>query len=77
MIIIGFIFSISSIFYGISIIYAFIFHKTPFLGWAPLMLLLLLIGGLIMIMLGIIGEYIWRLLDEVKSRPRYIVKEII
>lgn len=77
MTIIGFLFSITSVFYGISIIYAFIFHKTPFVGWAPLMLLLLLIGGLIMIMLGIIGEYIWRLLDEVKRRPRYIIKEIL
>jgi dolichol-phosphate mannosyltransferase len=77
MTITGFLFSISSIFYGISIIYAFVFHKTPFVGWAPLMLLLLLIGGLIMIMLGVIGEYIWRLLDEVKNRPKYIVKEIL
>jgi dolichol-phosphate mannosyltransferase len=77
MTIIGFIFSIASIIYGISIVYTFIFHKTPFVGWAPLMLLLLLIGGIIMIMLGVIGEYIWRLLDEVKARPKYIVKEIL
>ena len=77
MTILGFLFSFSSIIYGISIIYAFSFHKTPFVGWAPLMLLLLLIGGLIMIMLGVVGEYIWRLLDEVKGRPKYIVKDIL
>lgn len=77
MTIIGFIFSLSSVLYGTSIIYTYIFNKTPFAGWAPLMLLLLLIGGLIMIMLGIIGEYIWRLLDEVKGRPKYIIKEIL
>jgi glycosyltransferase involved in cell wall biosynthesis len=77
MTIIGFIFSLASFFYGISILYSFLFNKTPFAGWAPLMLLLLLIGGLIMIMLGVIGEYIWRLLDEVKGRPKYIVKEIL
>jgi glycosyltransferase involved in cell wall biosynthesis len=77
MTITGFLFSISSIFYGISIVYSFLYQKTPFPGWAPIMLLLLLIGGLIMIMLGVIGEYIWRLLDEVKNRPKYIVKEIL
>ena len=75
--ILGFLFSFSSMVYGFSIIYAFVFHKTPFVGWAPLMLLLLLIGGLIMISIGIIGEYIWRVLDEVKGRPKYIIKEIL
>jgi glycosyltransferase involved in cell wall biosynthesis len=77
MTVIGFIFSLSSVLYGTSIIYTYFFNKTPFAGWAPLMLLLLLIGGLIMIMLGVIGEYIWRLLDEVKGRPKYIIKEIL
>jgi glycosyltransferase involved in cell wall biosynthesis len=77
MTILGFLFAFSSMVYGFNIIYAFVFHKTPFVGWAPLMLLLLLIGGLIMISIGIIGEYIWRVLDEVKGRPKYIVKEIL
>jgi dolichol-phosphate mannosyltransferase len=44
-------------------------------GWAPLMIVILIVGGLIMLMLGILGEYIWRILDEVKGRPNYIVKD--
>jgi dolichol-phosphate mannosyltransferase len=40
------------------------------------MVLLLLIGGLIMIMLGLIGEYVWRIFDEVKKRPQYFIKDI-
>jgi hypothetical protein len=32
-----------------------------------------IIGGLIMLMLGVLGEYIWRILDEVKRRPNYII----
>jgi dolichol-phosphate mannosyltransferase len=50
-------------------------HKTPFSGWAPIMILILVIGGLIMLMLGIIGEYIWRIYDESRKRPLYIIKK--
>ena len=37
------------------------------------MIVTLIIGGLIMLMLGVLGEYIWRILDEVKRRPNYII----
>jgi hypothetical protein len=30
-----------------------------------------------MIMTGVMGEYVWRALDEVRARPRYIVEEIL
>jgi glycosyltransferase involved in cell wall biosynthesis len=42
-------------------------------GITTLILLILLVGSLLMIALGIIGEYIARIYDEVKLRPRYIV----
>jgi glycosyltransferase involved in cell wall biosynthesis len=46
-------------------------------GFATVILLLLIIGSLLMISLGIIGEYLARIYEEVKGRPRYIVKEAI
>jgi dolichol-phosphate mannosyltransferase len=61
--------------YSLIIIYARIVHKTPFTGWAPIMIITLIIGGVIMIMLGIIGEYIWRIYDEARNRPIYIIKD--
>lgn len=61
--------------YAMVIVYAYLVDKVPYKGWAPIMVLLLIIGGFIMIMLGVIGEYIWRILDEVKGRPNYIIKE--
>ena len=61
--------------YALLIVYMRIVHETPFIGWAPIMILILVIGGLIMIMLGIIGEYLWRIYDEVRDRPGYIVKK--
>lgn len=59
--------------YALNIAYTRFQHGTPFTGWAPIMILLLVIGGLLMLMLGIIGEYVWRIYDEVKKKPNYIV----
>ena len=44
-------------------------------GFTTVILLLLLIGSAVMISLGIIGVYIARIFDEVKHRPRYLVRE--
>lgn len=49
---------------------------TPVQGWASLMCVLLFGLGLIMLMLGIIGEYVWRALDASRNRPPYIVEEV-
>lgn len=75
MSLIGFIFALLGFLYSLNILYAYYFNEIPFKGWAPLMILLLIIGGMIMLSLGILGEYIWRIFDEVKGRPIYIIKE--
>jgi glycosyltransferase involved in cell wall biosynthesis len=61
--------------YSISIVIAWARGQTPFDGWAPLMIAVLLIGGLIMVMLGVVGEYVWRINEEVRKRPNYIVRD--
>lgn len=71
----GIIFSLLGFIYAIVIAYNRMMHNTPFNGWAPIMILILIIGGLIMLMLGIIGEYVWRTYDETRKRPVYIIKD--
>lgn len=50
---------------------------TPIDGWASLMCVILCASGIIMLMLGILGEYIWRTLDAARTRPPYIVDELL
>jgi polyisoprenyl-phosphate glycosyltransferase len=44
-------------------------------GWTTLMVISLIGFGIVMVMVGILGEYLWRALDEVRGRPGYVVEE--
>jgi glycosyltransferase involved in cell wall biosynthesis len=55
------------------ILNAFFGHPTQ--GWSELMTVILILGGLQMLMLSILGEYLWRTLEETRGRPRYIIAE--
>jgi glycosyltransferase involved in cell wall biosynthesis len=71
----GFLVAILGLAYAALIVYSWTVHATPFEGWAPIMVITLVIGGMIMMMLGILGEYLWRLYDDVRAKPLYIVEE--
>ena len=53
-----------------------ILFQTILEGWTSLVVIVLVLAGVQMIMLGIIGEYLWRNLDETRKRPLYIVDEV-
>lgn len=61
--------------YALTIVYSWAVNATPFTGWAPIMITILVVGGLNMFMLGIVGEYVWRIYDEVRKRPNYVIRE--
>lgn len=74
---IGFVVAIGSLSFGLFMTLQYILHGNPFTGWTSLIVLISLIGGMILITLGIIGEYLWRILDQIRKRPIYIVDEAI
>lgn len=72
----GALFFCASIIWAIVIIVQTLVHGADAAGWASLMALILCSSGLIMLMLGMLGEYIWRALDASRNRPPFIVDEI-
>jgi len=72
----GMIFFLFAVGLGVQTLYLKLAGRA-FTGFATVILLELIIGSLLMISLGIIGEYLARIYEEVKGRPRYIVSESI
>jgi dolichol-phosphate mannosyltransferase len=63
---------------ALIVVYARLFMgATPFYGQATTLVTVLFLGGVQLITLGIIGEYLGRLYDEVKGRPLYIVRQAL
>ncbi|MDP7735359.1 glycosyltransferase family 2 protein [Mycobacterium paragordonae] len=69
----GFVVAVLGFLYLITVVVDWMAGGTPFKGWAPIMVTLLLLLGFMMMMLGIVGEYLWRIYDQVRERPMHVV----
>lgn len=73
---VGLIIFILSVIAGAYVFYSFLFlAAVP--GWASIVLPMYLLGGIQLLAIGIIGEYLGKIYREVKRRPRYIIEDII
>lgn len=72
---VGIIFNLCAIALFISVLVEFFTVGTPVAGWSSLMCVILCSFGLVLLMLGILGEYIWRALDAARTRPPFIIDE--
>lgn len=72
---IGVLMFLASIIYLIVIVVLRLSGRIEVAGWSALMILSLFSTGMIMLTLGIIGEYVWRSLDAARKRPNYIVEK--
>jgi glycosyltransferase involved in cell wall biosynthesis len=61
--------------YAVIVLVARFTHQIPVEGWTALMVVFLVLSGVQLIMLGIIGEYLWRNFDATRHRPAFIIEK--
>jgi dolichol-phosphate mannosyltransferase len=72
----GLLFAAFALFYGLwAVACKLTGHNLP--GWTSLAVLVSLLGGIHLMVLGVMGEYIGRIFEEVKNRPLYIVRSTV
>jgi glycosyltransferase involved in cell wall biosynthesis len=71
----GFVISIMAILYGVYIIYLTIAQGNSVSGWPTLTVALMFFSGVQLFSIGILGEYIARIFNEVKQRPLYVIAD--
>ena len=75
--IIGCLAAVAGIIYGIVLIFQRIFTRSYVPGYTSNMVAILIIGGLILVSLGLVGEYIGRIYLLLSKKPQYVVRETI
>jgi len=73
----GLAFALLGFLYAVAIFFGKLLGGVPVEGWAPLMIVILVMGGIQMLMIGIIGEYLWRTLAQVRGRDPFVVEQLL
>jgi len=76
---IGLLFGAFTLLYGGYIVYEKITGglEAEVEGWASLMVVLLLVSSFQMVAMGVLGEYIWRILDNSQKRPNFVIDKVV
>ena len=72
----GALIALSGFIYAAVIVVIKLTWGNPIQGWAPLMVLTLTLSGIQLLMLGVIGEYMWRTLAQARARDAYVIEDI-
>lgn len=72
---IGIICALLGAIYGIDVMINALFNNKAVEGWSSLMIVILIIGGIQLVILGFLGEYLWRTFDETRKRPFYVIEK--
>lgn len=71
----GMLFSFLGFGYALVVVVLRLMTRTPVPGWSSLIVVVLVLGGVQMMMLGILGEYLWRTLEAARHRPIYFLED--
>lgn len=75
--VVGFLCAFAGFVYGLVMVIRKLLGFTTVLGYSSLITVILFIGGIIMVLLGIIGEYIGRIYISINNAPQYVIRETI
>ena len=75
--VLGLLVSFLSFVFGAYVVINKVFFGTRVQGWSSVMLAVLLLGGVQLLMIGVLGEYLQRILEEARARPLYIVERTL
>ena len=73
----GLLVSVLSFAYGAYSLYAYFFTDRTIPGWTSLLVTILFLGGVQLISIGFLGEYLLRVYNETKRRPLFIIKDVL
>lgn len=77
VVVLGLLFDVLAVVYAVYILDYRLTHTDALPGWSSVMLVILFVSGLLLLTLGVLGEYLARVYEEVKGRPLYIVEDAI
>jgi len=76
MSVIGILVALLGFLYAAIVLGARLLVGNPIQGWAPLMIVILMLGGLQLVTIGVVGEYLWRVLAQARGRELFIIDAI-
>jgi dolichol-phosphate mannosyltransferase len=74
--VLGLVVAMGSFLYGAFVLVYWYLYGIEVQGWVPIIVVLSFTSGIQMSMLGVLGEYLWRTLDETRRRPQFVIDEI-
>ncbi|MBT9501037.1 MAG: glycosyltransferase family 2 protein [Burkholderiaceae bacterium] len=73
----GFVIALVAFIFATKVIYKTLMYGDPVVGYPSLMVTVLFLGGVQLVFIGVIGEYLGRVFNEVKQRPLYLLNQVI
>ena len=72
----GLVIGVIGLLFGLITLVRGLLNQVPVPGWASMMVITSIMGGMILLSISVLGEYVWRTLDEARGRPIYLERAV-